>query len=133
MTKISTNARFIETPYTCRHLHPQHGRQHNHWCLGWLARKSCGRNGNSQIIEGGQTLDKKCMRRAILVLSGLVVILSAAALVRGAVGYPLMPWPVSLVILAISAGTFMVTMLRGGDEEEAEVSQKRPARARVLK
>jgi hypothetical protein len=71
------------------------------------------------------------MRRGILVLSGLVVILSAAALVRGAVGYPLMPWPVSLVILAIAIGTFVITMLQGG--EEAEETQKRPARPRALK
>ena len=69
------------------------------------------------------------MKRGLLVLSGLIVVLSAAALVRGMVGYPIMPWSVSLVVLAMAAGGFVITMLHGQVEE----IQKVPAKPRVLK
>ncbi len=69
------------------------------------------------------------MKRGLLVLSGLVVVLSAAALVRGMVGYPIMHWAVILLVLAIAAGGFVITMLHSPAEE----IQKQPAKPRVLK
>ena len=69
------------------------------------------------------------MKRGLLVLSGLVVVLSAAALVRGMVGYPIMHWAVILLVLAIAAGAFVIIMLHG----QAKEIQKPSAKPRVLK
>lgn len=65
-------------------------------------------------------LDKKCMRRGLLALSGLVAVLCAAALVRWALGEAtFLPWPVLMVVLAMSGGGFVILMLREEVEEFA--------------
>jgi len=57
------------------------------------------------------------MKRGLLVLSGLLVVLSGAALVQWAAGYPpILPWPILLVILAIAGASFVFTLLRDTDE-----------------
>jgi len=72
------------------------------------------------------------MRRGILVLSGLLVVLSAAALVRWAVGYPaILPWPILLVALAMAGGGFVIAMLR--DEAVEETPTRLPANPRISK
>jgi hypothetical protein len=63
------------------------------------------------------------MRRGILVLSGLLVMLAAAALVKWAAGFgAILPWPVLIVVLAIGGGGFVIAMLRD-QVEEAEVEK----------
>ncbi|HEV8378881.1 MAG TPA: hypothetical protein VGP99_08520 [Tepidisphaeraceae bacterium] len=80
------------------------------------------------------------MRRGILVLSGLFVVLSAAALVRWAAGYPaILPWPVLIVVLAMAGGGFVIAMLRDQEEETPtlptprRISKKHRPRGRAKK
>jgi hypothetical protein len=62
------------------------------------------------------------MRRGVLVLSGLLVMLAAAALVHWAAGFPaILPWPVLLVVLAIGGGGFVLGMLRDQAREPDEI------------
>jgi hypothetical protein len=71
------------------------------------------------------------MRRGLLALSGLMVVLAAAALVRWAVGYAaILPWPVLLVVLAMSGGGFVILMLR---EKVEEVDVPLPTPLRIQK
>ena len=70
------------------------------------------------IIPLPPPLDKNCMRRALLALSGLMAVLAAAALVRWALGEAaILPWPVLMVVLAMSGGGFVILMLREELEE----------------
>jgi hypothetical protein len=72
------------------------------------------------------------MRRGILVLSGLLVILAAAALVQWAAGYPpILPWPILLLVLAMGGGGFVIAMLR--DEAVEETPTRQPAHPRLSK
>ena len=48
-----------------------------------------------------------------------MVVLCAAALVRGMVGDSILPWPVLLVVLAMAGGGFVILMLRVEVEEVA--------------
>jgi len=69
------------------------------------------------------------MRRAVLVLSGLLVVLSGAALVQWASGFPpILPWPILLVVLAIAGGSFVFTLLRDGVVELAPMPLPTPPR-----
>jgi len=62
------------------------------------------------------------------VLSGLLVILSGAALVQWAAGFPaILPWPVLLVVLAIGGGAFVIALLR--DDAVEGVTLPTPQRA----
>jgi hypothetical protein len=72
------------------------------------------------------------MRRGILVLSGLLVILAAAALVQWAAGYPpILPWPILLLVLAMGGVGFVIAMLR--DEAAEETPTRQPAHPRLSK
>ncbi|HEV8607218.1 MAG TPA: hypothetical protein VGQ99_17900 [Tepidisphaeraceae bacterium] len=66
------------------------------------------------------------MRRWFLALSGLVVILSSASLVRWAAGYrSIMPWPAIVVVLGAGGVGFMLAMQNGGVAEEPVRKTKR--------
>jgi len=69
------------------------------------------------------------MKRGLLVLSGVIVLLCAAALVGAVLGHSIMPWPAILVLMAMSGGGFVITILPGKTEE----IQKQPSKPRVLK
>src|SRR3989442_14620609 len=72
------------------------------------------------------------MRRGILVLSGVLVILAAAALVQWAAGYPpILPWPILLLVLAMGGGGFVFAMLR--DEAVEETPTRQPSHPRISK
>src|SRR5881394_1966537 len=63
------------------------------------------------------------MKRGVLLLSGLLVILSGAAFVHWAVGFPaVLPWPILLVVLAIGGGAFVIGLLRDQSEEAQDVT-----------
>src|SRR5437762_2613202 len=63
------------------------------------------------------------MRRGILLLSGLLVILSGAALVHWAAGFPaILPWPVLFVVLAIGGGGFVLALLRDREDTLGDTS-----------
>jgi len=70
------------------------------------------------------------MKRGVLVLSGLLVVLSGAALVQWAAGYPpILPWPILLVVLAIAGGSFVFTVLRDAGVELAPLPLPTPPRS----
>jgi hypothetical protein len=62
------------------------------------------------------------MKRGVLLLSGLLVILSGAAIVHWAAGFPaILPWPILLVFLASGAGGLVLILLR--DQSKDNVKQ----------
>jgi len=74
------------------------------------------------------------MKRGLLVLSGLLVVLSGAALVQWAAGYPpILPWPILLVVLAIAGGSFVFTLLRDQGDEDILPAALAPAPHQLYK
>ena len=70
--------------------------------------------------------DKRGMRRWFLALSGLVVFLCLAALVRSAAGYRgIMPWPAVAVVLGVGGVGFILAMRGGRTAEQAVHKTKR--------
>lgn len=60
-------------------------------------------------------------------LSGLLVVLSGAALVQWASGFPpILPWPILLLVLAVAGGSFVFTVLRDGVVELAPMPLPTP-------
>ncbi len=66
------------------------------------------------------------MRRWLLALSGLVVFLCLAALVRSAAGYRgIMPWPAVVVVLGAGGVGFVLAVCNGPVDEEPVHKTKR--------
>jgi hypothetical protein len=87
-----------------------------------------------EIISHPAPLDKKYMRRGLLMLSGLLVLLCGAALVQWAAGYPpILPWPILLVVAAIAGGSFVITLLRDQGEAIPAPLALTPSPSRVFK
>ena len=79
------------------------------------------------------------MKRGVLVLSALLVILTGAALVHWMSGFgAILPWPILLIMLAVGAGGFVLTLLRDEVADHSEKSQTppvegKPATSRITK
>src|SRR5688572_23142979 len=83
-----------------------------------------------EIIRCLRALDKNGMRRGLLALSALMVFLTAAALVRWAVGYPaILPWPILMLLLIMAGAGFVILMLQDEIEEVAAPLPATPHRS----